>query len=768
MSDLKDDKSSNYEPESRKKAEFSDWLSALQRYVKDTQVTFLDLSDRDLTGDQCEKVLEIVATSAVTKLNLGGNSLHSKALQLLKTTELQELDLKGCSMAADCFIQLLTILKDTRITCLHSINGCNADANAIFKMSPNDVEKLKDSLAKCCLETLSINRISSIPQLIQALPLNLITNLHAENISEEQWPSFFHSLNRSIKSLSLRNFPIRDYNMRLFNSKLEILAAETLESLKMHSNTSITTVFLDELKHSKIAHLEINLNCMPGSHLSYSHLESCLKSGAIKFLSLASMICDLSRDEWACFTGNLKESSVETLLLKFCKLQDEQGEQLMDGLKGSKVSKLDLSSNLLQTRTAEAFSRTLKDTNLTEVNFLGNRLPIKALEIIGNSIVPSKLKSIKIYVAAEPGEERIGYIGDCFSHFLENTRNSQLTSVGVSSNCMEPLSVKKFSRSLANSTITHLNLASNCLEDAAMYLKDNLVLSAITHLNLSDTSLNDDGVEILTQCLGNTKIIDLDLSANLVTNRGAVALARCLKSTKLISLNVEFNRIGLGGLKFLASHAENTFITTFKADSLGNEWIWPIDKVVWGNRILVHRLVSFFKLIRPENCAETFNFDRAIIDDDIPKFLEECFKFYKTVIDQPSAISVISQEENLSHGKNECVALLMEDFPRQFAEFVSSRIEADVAEHVAILARADELALNKIVEHLLLCRPIYIIDEENEILHPVVYRLLLKYKMPLCNLDVEPDGLKKILKFFTDNPELEGALETVNLLSIIK
>ncbi|CAK6517579.1 MAG: hypothetical protein O7C59_11365 [Rickettsia endosymbiont of Ixodes persulcatus] len=66
----------------------------------------------------------------------------------------------------------------------------------------------------------------------------------------------------------------------------------------------------------------------------------------------------------------------------------------------------------------------------------------------------------------------------------------------------------------------------------------------------------------------------------------------------------------------------------------------------------------------------------------------------------------------------------------------------------------------------LLHRDLYYADEDSEILHPYIYKMLDKYSMPLYNGELEPNKREEIISYYQDHKEIDGAEEIINLLGL--
>ena len=112
----------------------------------------------------------------------------------------------------------------------------------------------------------------------------------------------------------------------------------------------------------------------------------------------------------------------------------------------------------------------------------------------------------------------------------------------------------------------------------------------------------------------------------------------------------------------------------------------------------------------------------------------------------------------------------IETISNKFTEFINNNLPYLVESFsnynfVNLVKQFEDMKLENIVENLLLHRILYYVDEDQEILHPFIYKLLDKYKMPLYNEQLEPNKKQKIITFYQNHKEIDGVQEIIDLLN---
>lgn len=116
---------------------------------------------------------------------------------------------------------------------------------------------------------------------------------------------------------------------------------------------------------------------------------------------------------------------------------------------------------------------------------------------------------------------------------------------------------------------------------------------------------------------------------------------------------------------------------------------------------------------------------------------------------------------------NEFIATI----PNKFNTFINSKL-SDLVEsfgssnYVNLVQQFEDMKLSEVVQNLLLHRVLYYVDENQEILHPYIYKMLAKYSMTLYNEQLEPNKKEKIIAYYQDHRDIDGAAEIIDLLGV--
>lgn len=120
---------------------------------------------------------------------------------------------------------------------------------------------------------------------------------------------------------------------------------------------------------------------------------------------------------------------------------------------------------------------------------------------------------------------------------------------------------------------------------------------------------------------------------------------------------------------------------------------------------------------------------------------------------------------NIMNKINEFIAIM----PNKFNIFIDSKLPNLVESfgsdnYVNLVKQFEDMKLYDIVQNLLLHRVLYYVDENQEILHPYIYKMLDKYSMPLYNEQLEPNKKEEIIAYYQSHQEIDGVQEIIDLL----
>ncbi|XP_039282730.1 uncharacterized protein LOC120351018 [Nilaparvata lugens] len=427
-------------------------------------------------------------------------------------------------------------------------------------------------------------------------------------------------------------------------------------------------------------------------------------------------------------------------------------QNVMHGLKNSQVKTLSFHACFMGNDGAQILAKDLQLTNITFLDISNNQIR-----------------------------------GDNATYLSDIVQNTSINYLDISWNFLRDEGIKYLAKGLKNSNVITLNLGNNRTSHGIKYLVDVLPYTKITRLDLNEhyesagnfNEIGDEGAEYLSKQLEYTNISHLNLERNGITNYGVKCLSEHLERTCLTFLGLKFNfDLDESATRYLRPILSKTQITGITYPYINedtriymnkfNSSLYPSPNKTRQSKIneMILKLVAQ----NPHTHDLEFIIPDRIQDIDLSEYVYIIKQFNEKPMIRGYMFDLIR--------KNNC-----ESYPQiieKVNEFVTSihKKSIDLIENMLLrlmeysnnndfvyIVREFEYAeLGEIVQHLLLHRVLYYVDEDAEILHPFIYKMLIKYGMPLYNEQIEPDKKEKIIAFFESHREIEEAPEIIHLL----
>ncbi|XP_075235009.1 uncharacterized protein LOC142332450 [Lycorma delicatula] len=354
--------------------------------------------------------------------------------------------------------------------------------------------------------------------------------------------------------------------------------------------------------------------------------------------------------------------------------------------------------------------------------------------------------------------EKLGSSGaKCVAEFLKEI---DIIDFDIGRNCIRAEGVKHLISGLKNNTIRKLTLSSNSIRhEGAKYLAEILKVTQITNIDLRNNYIGIDGAKYLANGLKYSQVTHLSLDVNMINNEGFQYLSDSIEDTNLSSVDLEHSYVGKGFVKGtkLVPRAYNIPRNTISvADNIKN---------AFKDIVSMNPLTMEFEFIIPRR-------DISALDVDTYVF------FIKSLSDNPNVKAHIFDMmcHNDSHGYDFNIMSKINEFVTKtedkFNAFINSHLldllqMFDGYNWVNLVKQFQDMGSYDIVQNLLLHRELYYIDENQEILHPYIYKMLNKYNMPLYSEELEPNKKETIIYYYKNHSEIDGALEIIDLLGSV-
>ncbi|XP_044733605.1 uncharacterized protein LOC123296209 [Chrysoperla carnea] len=309
-------------------------------------------------------------------------------------------------------------------------------------------------------------------------------------------------------------------------------------------------------------------------------------------------------------------------------------------------------------------------------------------------------------------------------------------------------------------------IGAKCAQCLAEFLREVKVID----LSLSGNSIGDEGMEYLVPVIKNSDIMYIDFSRNNITNQGAKYLSEILRNSKIITIDLRYNSIGPDGIRYLEnvlSYSQVMHILIL--ENLRENFNLRLNIITSENYRIRFKIIHnvFKKLVSLNTKSNEFEFTKN------PTFNPDDYVFlFKALNENPNSKVHIfdglvrkDYDMNTMSKINEFIAIM----PKKFNAFLENKLLDFIGSfgnynYVNLVKEFENMKLYDIVQNLLLHRVLYYVDENQEILHPYIYKTLNKYNMPLYNEQLEPSKKETIIAYYQNHHEIDGAQEIVDLL----
>ncbi|RZF43478.1 hypothetical protein LSTR_LSTR001739 [Laodelphax striatellus] len=310
-----------------------------------------------------------------------------------------------------------------------------------------------------------------------------------------------------------------------------------------------------------------------------------------------------------------------------------------------------------------------------------------------------------------------------------------------------------------------------------------LTVNSIFYLDLSGIDMGYDELKPLPEALKSSKVISLNLSNNKIGPSAVELLAEALPYTKIVYIDLHGNDIGFSGFEYLMNVFSETSICWLSLSGNGIERVLP-DHVQLSpfivarndNPIPFQIRYLFKELVWLNTSNNKFDFIVPKTHANPPVSLNHYAILMKYLLETPSynihiydMIYMKIKIHDLNVMKEiDCFISEIED---KFINFIAENFEElkklfGYDSFPDLVKTFEYLEFENIVRKLLLHRVFYYVNKERDILHPFIYKMLHKYELTLFNENLEPDKRVKIINYFENHLEIDGAQEIIDMLSI--
>ncbi|XP_039296538.1 uncharacterized protein LOC111046006 [Nilaparvata lugens] len=796
-------------------------LSCLLKSLKNTKVTDIDLGGNGLDFDQLKELgdcladpksnitsldlsvksgyngregkklnatpcimrylADVLKNSKVTHLNLAGNMIKCNSLKNLVLnlpgTKLTSLDI-SCNQGICCSaFYLAHVLKNTRIACL------NLGDNAGY------YESCIDDFYRCFRDTSftvgSGDALSSISFyfLSKVLKDTGITSIELSSTEADYAVLKYLSqglLGSKVEMLKIRYVDLQSTGVQVLGRNLPHTQISRLCLTNARITNECFKNLLESLAGSLVTHLDvshnhIDRNCVDfvATCLERTRIEELYLMGGIFELTTAKQLCesvrDCERNETLVVIGIRNEELISCTnlfmyppFIEVVATVDECGvaaNMLCNAYNNKEISKIihsmtyvyledvfdNIDINELQLHRSH-FHRVEEDYGtsnlaLLEVNNVNYFDDTVILKFLMNGCFSRALKIIK----SDNSNELI--IDD--SEFERKLKSIKFDD-DYDEN-LQDLKIKHFYEGLEPvptiNNLGYLDLSSNNIRGKIFRnLVSFLVGSKIISLNLSNNKLKAGEAELLACILPKTNLTYIDLQGNDIKYEGFTYLMDVVEKTNICWLS-----LGDNGIELKSGKLELSPYIVPRVDT-------PI----------AFQMRYFFVKLVGLSLNGEFEFKAAKDLDDISSYA----KFLKHVTLVPNSnihIYDIMYMQRKVHDIQAIkkVDIFVENITHLFYTFVETS-QQDLVNvfgddcFLDLVRVFEELGMHEYVVGLLLMRKLYYVDDEQNILHPIIYKMLPKYGLPTFIEYLEPDRKRKMIDFFQTHLDIDGAQDIID------
>ncbi|XP_022200010.2 uncharacterized protein LOC111056909, partial [Nilaparvata lugens] len=605
-------------------------LDFIQNSTKSKTTTFIGSeSDKALFSNELIKLVQALKDTKITSLNLSGNDIDCDLLidlaQYLSSTQIKTLDLSENRIGHKGFEYFNEILKETKISSLNvsknsvgQFFACKNNSSSVEHSSECSHAKIFENSASTYLDlshssnSVDLKCIASILKNSKIKHLNLYRSIQ----SSESFGLFVRYLvDSSLTVLNLSGCKIGNNGVKILASVLKNTKIRSLDLSGNHIRCEGLNVFAPCLIDSQITYLNLSENrvdsidglginslalVLPNTKITkldinyfsnvrnWKILSNCLAHTKITSLGFKGMVPKVY-DDIKSLADGVKNSQINSIILG-----SNDAVKIVQLLSlcvvGSQLTSLTLSRFKINCSVMESLVIALKDSNITSIKLEHNSIKCKVMEVFVSYLVSSKVTNLHLSNGRKLG---IGAV-ECLALSL---RNTQISSLNLSSNQLDCESLKVLAPCLVGTKITNLNLEKNdvdlCMEnydddesdyddeDYYYYMDDYYYY----YDNENDNSDDEDydhfndltegnridymkegmrstvGVECLALAMKKSQLKSLNLCNNGLTCKSLLNIVLSLQDTKITTLNLRGNELCCNVL-YLANILRNTQISS--------------------------------------------------------------------------------------------------------------------------------------------------------------------------------------------------------------
>ncbi|XP_022187595.1 uncharacterized protein LOC111046378 isoform X1 [Nilaparvata lugens] len=774
-------------------------LQIFSQFLTSGNITSLNLKGSCLGIDGMHCLVNILKSTRISSIDLGDNKLNSESLKIflscLVDTKITALSLSGNLLGCEGTKYLISVLKDTRITALDLKNcnlGCNLLMNFVMCLPETEIRSLDLSGNTICC---------NIFYLASVLSNTEITSLCLSNFKSHDYNPvhLFRNLRRYGTSLRINNKKLCLLSLCYLGRSLGRTKITSLQLRANQIEMDGLKMFSPGLVDSEILELDLSNNKINNCGVYY--LSQVLKHTRICSLNLAEN--EISCEGLKYLAKGLRGSQVVSLNLSYNSIENEGFEYLTKSFVGSRTIEVDLTGNMIQGRSARQIcQRAGKQIVLVTMK---NRALFCYYNTFKNRNCFIDITIPQISTKRESGDPyedfkrrcitKLIFLEDYVTNLKNEFQNVNITEIEICGDVdcdditpvLENNNFAKLKKnwknlkfkSMSNMKIIALHLQIESYRDLLVGdLKSVLTNSNLVYLDLSDNKLGHWGFANLVEALKDSKIISLDISNNYIEANSVKLLCQVLPQTKITYIDLHSNNIGYYGYTYLMNVVEKTSICWL---SLGENNIEEdLEKNIDLSPCIVYRNSTppelqvrflFKELVSLNKSSGQFEF--VIPCEDSVMSINHYPLLVKHLLDN-SNYRVHIYDSFYMRSRNHDMVLLdkinifVKEISQRFFLFFGNNLidltyKFGYDSILDLVKECDNLDLTHFVEFLLLHRVFYYVNNEQSILHPFIYKMLLKHKMPLYNEEMEPNKKHEIISYFREN-EIEGNTEIIDLL----
>ncbi|XP_039285291.1 uncharacterized protein LOC111051117 isoform X1 [Nilaparvata lugens] len=780
-------------------------VKCLALALKNTEISSLDLSRNALDSESLKVLAPCLVGTKLTSLILEENEMD-RVPELIETEwypNWDEINYIGVKYLAQA-------LKSSEITNLNLAENdltCKSLQNLILSLPYTKIETLNLSGNSVCCNKFYLADI---------LMRTKISSLELGSQRDSYW--MYQGSFDTDTSINLQS-KMRCIFALYYFSHINILHTQNITSLNLSHNQISCCGELKKLckslSGSQVASLDLSGNSINCDGIYY--LAQVLQRSKIISLNLGKN--EISSNGVKYLAMNFPGSQLEIVDLSYNLITDESIEYLSENLVNTKLVHLNLSGNQVGYQTVYHLCESAAEIIVQLdsdylISYPGCIIEIKQISLekgIDHLIdyVSDKTEVTKVYIQSRSRSVRNGSnwfnLADLAS--IAHFSKINITEIEMVMGSCFPYSIFK--------NITHLKLNQTYvdepgkngeiiielrlqnIEQMSKYNLEDFRFNNIMYLDLSNNNLKDDKFKYLAPAFSNyysmqrnNCLISLNLSNNQLGVESAEILAREVLpfARALTYIDLNGNNIGYSGFKSLMnvvdktnlcwlSLGENNIEDQLQEDIELSPYIVPRNAdeipVAFQVRYLFMQLVSL------NTSSGELEFTVPTIDSNPPVNIThypKLIRIYNLFENDVKYLNLNVYDyfymKSKKHDKQlmEKIDNFVKELEKRFLSFFDSNLTIleqafGYESFVLLVKECERSGLTRCVESLLLHRVLFYVDDDGEILHPFIYRMMLRYNIPLYNERMEPNKRDQIISYFRNHSEFEEAQTIVNLLA---